>query len=140
MERTHHTLEFVGPRQQTSPKIGRETLMRTGMRSIGIVVLVVTGGFLGSIIFESDVANAQTPHAPIYIDGNESFTAANGVTRGKGTPRTPSLSKGGRSPHLHPMVLKFVTPTSVSSSKTFMCTRYVQTTMASISSTYPMVG
>lgn len=94
MERTHHTLEFVGPRQQTSPKIGRETLMRTGMRSIGIVVLVVTGGFLGSIIFESDVANAQTPHAPIYIDGNESFTAANGVTRGKGTPSDPFIIEG----------------------------------------------
>jgi len=36
-------------------------------------------------------SSAYTPHAPIYIDGDAAFTAANGVTAGTGTPSDPFI-------------------------------------------------
>jgi len=39
-------------------------------------------------------ARAYTPHAPILIEGDANFTAANGVTGGSGTPADPFLIEG----------------------------------------------
>ncbi len=38
--------------------------------------------------------SAQTPHDPIYIDGNGNFTSANGVTGGNGTASDPYIIEG----------------------------------------------
>ena len=39
-------------------------------------------------------AAAYSPHPPILIDGDAGFTAANGVTRGSGTPSDPYVIEG----------------------------------------------
>src|SRR5467141_4050474 len=39
-------------------------------------------------------ASGLTPHAPIAINGDSGFTAANGVTGGKGTPSDPYIIQG----------------------------------------------
>jgi parallel beta-helix repeat protein len=59
--------------------------------SIGIVSLLVIGGFLGIMDFTSGYANGYTTHSPIYIDGNANFTAENGVSSGTGTQSDPYI-------------------------------------------------
>jgi len=39
-------------------------------------------------------SNSLVPHDPIYIDGNDSFTPANGVTSGSGTENDPYVIEG----------------------------------------------
>jgi parallel beta-helix repeat protein len=39
-------------------------------------------------------ASSYTPHDPIYINGNHSFTSQNGVTGGSGTPSDPYVIEG----------------------------------------------
>ena len=56
-------------------------------------LLVVITLILASLVLVKipEGASAQTPHDPIYINGNENFTAANGVTGGSGTPSDPYI-------------------------------------------------
>ncbi len=49
---------------------------------------------LSSLITIPEEAWAYTPHAPINIDGNGDFTAANGVTSGDGTFSNPYIIEG----------------------------------------------
>ena len=64
------------------------------MVSIGIVSLLVIGGFLGVMNLTSEYASAYITHDPIYIDGNADFTPANGVKSGSGTQSDPYLIEG----------------------------------------------
>ena len=57
---------------------------------IVISILFTTCSFV-SVLEE---VSAYTPHAPIYIYGNENFTAANGVTGGNGTVSNPYVIEG----------------------------------------------
>jgi parallel beta-helix repeat protein len=53
-----------------------------------------SGGFISPIIQQTSIASSSsglTPREPILIDGNESFTAANGVTSGSGTENDPYI-------------------------------------------------
>lgn len=43
------------------------------------------------ILSPGPVHAASTPHAPIYIDGNDNFTLSNGVTSGSGTESDPYI-------------------------------------------------
>jgi parallel beta-helix repeat protein len=64
--------------------------------AVGIILLCigmsipssVTGDKTSSVIF------LYPPHDPIMIEGNENFTATNGVTAGDGTPENPFLIEG----------------------------------------------
>ncbi len=64
---------------------GLETVIIVGVLAVAAVVV------LGPVVQKS---SAYTPHAPIYIDGNGEFTAANGVTGGSGTPSDPFIIDG----------------------------------------------
>lgn len=46
------------------------------------------------LLSPSLVHAALTPHDPIYIDGNDNFTPANGVTSGSGTESDPYIIEG----------------------------------------------
>ncbi|UCF08791.1 MAG: right-handed parallel beta-helix repeat-containing protein, partial [Thermoplasmata archaeon] len=57
----------------------------------GLTLIVV---FMGFITFDSGDVGAYTPHDPIIINGDENFTAANGVTGGSGTWDDPYIIEG----------------------------------------------
>src|SRR6266581_2329106 len=47
-----------------------------------------------SIVLDALVSSDSLPHAPIFIDGNDGFTADNGVTGGTGTSDDPYVISG----------------------------------------------
>jgi len=64
-----------------------------------ILMMPLTGHFFAASTLDmhSRVDKDSTyymPHAPIYIEGNENFTAANGVTGGNGTTSNPYIIEG----------------------------------------------
>ena len=65
----------------------------SGGRALGIV-LAISVTLSAVMIPILNNASAYTTHAPIYIDGNDDFTSANGVTDGSGTPSDPYIIEG----------------------------------------------
>jgi parallel beta-helix repeat protein len=63
--------------------------MNNKLISIGLVWVIVVGGFFAFINFESDPARAAQSHDPITIDGNEDFNMTNGLRGGSGTLSDP---------------------------------------------------
>lgn len=65
------------------------------MRRASLIITCFTlmSVFHVTLIFLED-ASGYTPHAPININGNGEFTAANGVTGGSGKPSNPYIIEG----------------------------------------------
>lgn len=59
-----------------------------------VIVAVIVLSLFSSLLTIPKVASAYTPHAPIVIDSNGNFTAANGVTGGNGTATSPHIIEG----------------------------------------------
>lgn len=59
-----------------------------------LVWAVMSIGLLATAAVKSEAASAYAPHHTIWIDGNWSFTPANGVTRGSGTSEDPFVIEG----------------------------------------------
>jgi parallel beta-helix repeat protein len=66
---------------------------RRAIRVVAIVGALVMFSF-STLVMVPERASAYIPHAPIYIDGNVNFTAANGMTGGSGTPSDPYTIEG----------------------------------------------
>lgn len=66
---------------------------RRAIRAVAIVGALVIFSF-STLVMVPERASAYIPHAPIYINGNVNFTAANGVTGGSGTPSDPYIIEG----------------------------------------------
>ncbi|TET90895.1 MAG: hypothetical protein E3J35_04465 [Methanomassiliicoccales archaeon] len=65
------------------------------MRRAGLIItcFTLTSVFHAALILPEEVSG-YTSHAPIHINGNGEFTAANGVTGGIGTPSSPYIIEG----------------------------------------------
>ncbi len=72
----------------------RDVQMRNWFWTIGIVGTLLTSAFVGVADLSLEGPSEYEPRAPIYINGNENFTAANGVTGGNGTESDPYLIEG----------------------------------------------
>lgn len=70
-----------------SVKYARSTLLVTATLLMSFSMLVVTPE-------EAEASSSYTPHDPIYIDGNDGFTAENGVAGGSGAPDDPYVIEG----------------------------------------------
>ncbi|UCH89273.1 MAG: right-handed parallel beta-helix repeat-containing protein [Thermoplasmata archaeon] len=68
--------------------------MRNGTISFGIISLLVFSFFSCQIILEVPIISGDQFNDPIYIEGNENFTAANGVLSGNGTEAKPYIITG----------------------------------------------
>jgi parallel beta-helix repeat protein len=73
--------------------LGGPTLRQLKYQTFILVLLIITASFSILILF-SEKTSAYTPHAPIYINGNNNFTAPNGVTAGSGIPSDPYIIEG----------------------------------------------
>ena len=65
--------------------------------TVWIMWMMVTGGFLGFLLNESEPVSAEgsyTLRGPIRINGDGEFTAGNGVSDGDGSPGTPYIIEG----------------------------------------------
>jgi len=58
------------------------------------IVAILFSSLVAWTPFTTPEATASAPHAPILINGNVNFTAANGVTRGSGTSQDPYVIEG----------------------------------------------
>ena len=56
--------------------------------------LAVASILFSLLAFMPKTASAYTPHDPIFISGNENFTASNGVVAGNGTWSSPFIIEG----------------------------------------------
>jgi parallel beta-helix repeat protein len=75
--------------------------MKTKSVSIIIGLFLISTGFFGASypvkgneINASSYVSFYTSHAPIFIEGNDDFTQANGVTNGTGTSNDPYIIEG----------------------------------------------
>ncbi len=72
----------------------REENPDVGIVLVVIVVSLISFSTLAAVPREASASSDYTPHDPIYIDGNDDFTAANGVTGGNGTLSNPFTIDG----------------------------------------------
>jgi len=64
---------------------------RSGLAALFVCVLLVS---LVPVLLVPEESSAYSPHAPIFINGDGNFTAANGVTGGSGTAADPYRIEG----------------------------------------------
>jgi len=70
----------------------RTEVLKGGLLSTLIIAsLVVPAISLLSVSPSSATPEGLTPHAPVYIEGNDDFTAVNGVVAGSGTESDPYI-------------------------------------------------
>jgi parallel beta-helix repeat protein len=63
-------------------------------RSVAIISVILLSGLAGIFVYTPEPVSAYTPHDPIFIEGDENFTSANGVTGGNGTKADPYIIEG----------------------------------------------
>jgi len=70
--------------------------MKTKDFKRSLVLVILLGSFLALAmqLFSVGLAEALVTHDPILIDGNASFTPANGVISGSGTENHPYIIEG----------------------------------------------
>ncbi len=86
--RRYARIEVASMAERWDPVMARLALRKR----IRIVLAVATMGV--SLVAVPEPAVALMPHSPISIDGNDNFTASNGVTAGTGTPSDPYIIEG----------------------------------------------
>ena len=72
-------------------------IRRRGHAEIAIISILFLSGWGLLFPLTTDQARGSShfvPHAPIYIQGDSSFTVENGVTRGRGTVNDPYIIAG----------------------------------------------